>query len=370
MLLEIVKHTIMITVFVMVMMLIIEYLTVQTKGKWSLPLRKNSWLQILFAGIMGLIPGCLGTFMIVSLYSHRILNFAALVTVMIATSGDEAFVMFSMIPEKALIIMGIVFIIAIIVGFVLNIFFKDKNLMLSTNNHYKIHKHEENCICYEPKGIIPQLRNISFQRAILIISSVIIISLLITGDIGASHEYKSLSKTESITNEHNHSHDDNSEHKHSNKFGWERITFLIVSFISLLIIITVPDHFLHHHLWEHIVLKHFLKIFLWTFGAFFFIHILNDYMNVNEWIQSNVIYILILAVIIGLIPESGPHIVFISLFISGAIPFSVLLANSIVQDGHGSIPLLAESQKSFIVMKAINLIVGLLVGLIGVYFRF
>ena len=60
--------------------------------------------------------------------------------------------------------------------------------------------------------------------------------------------------------------------------------------------------------------------------------------------------------------ESGPHIVFISLFATGVIPFAVLLTNSIVQDGHGSIPLLAESGKSFIVAKLVNVIIGLIVG--------
>jgi hypothetical protein len=53
----------------------------------------------------------------------------------------------------------------------------------------------------------------------------------------------------------------------------------------------------------------------------------------------------------------------VTLFAKGAIPFSVLLANSIVQDGHGMLPLLAESRKAFLVVKAINLAAGALVGI-------
>ncbi len=37
-------------------------------------------------------------------------------------------------------------------------------------------------------------------------------------------------------------------------------------------------------------------------------------------------------------------------------------AVSIVQGGHGAIPLLAESRQAFILVKAINMLVGLLVG--------
>ena len=36
------------------------------------------------------------------MYTHRMINFAALITVMIAATGDEAFVMFAVNPEVAL----------------------------------------------------------------------------------------------------------------------------------------------------------------------------------------------------------------------------------------------------------------------------
>jgi len=76
------------------------------------------------------------------------------------------------------------------------------------------------------------------------------------------------------------------------------------------------------------------------------------------------------AVLIGIIPESGPHLIFISLFLSGAIPFSVLLANSITQDGHSTLPLLAESKKGFLAVKSINVLIGLLFGVAGILLGF
>jgi hypothetical protein len=62
------------------------------------------------------------------------------------------------------------------------------------------------------------------------------------------------------------------------------------------------------------------------------------------------------------IPESGPHLVFVMLFAEGAIPFSVLVTSSVVQDGHGILPLLAESRREFVRVKAINMIAGLVLG--------
>jgi hypothetical protein len=340
MIIEIIEQTIMITGFVLVMMLLIEYLTVQTKGNWSKTLQKSTWLQVIFAAIMGIIPGCLGAFVVVSMYAHKILNFAALITVMIATSGDEAFVMFAMIPGTALKLTIIIFVIAIVVGFIFNLLMKNKTLMKLPENHLKFHKYDPDCVCFEADKILMQFKNISFQRALLVGGGLILLIFLISGQIGP-HEW-----------------------------NWKRITFLIVTAIGLFIVSTVPDHFLKEHLWEHVIKKHFLKIFLWTLGAFIAIHILNEYLNVEEWIKSNYLIILMIAVLIGIIPESGPHIVFITLFLNGTIPFSILLANSIVQDGHGAIPLLAESQKSFMAMKLINILVGLIVGFSGYFFGF
>jgi len=72
--------------------------------------------------------------------------------------------------------------------------------------------------------------------------------------------------------------------------------------------------------------------------------------------------VLLVAALVGIIPESGPHLFFVTLYAQGAIPFSVLLTSSVVQDGHGMLPLLAHSGRAFIIVKIINLIAGLLFG--------
>jgi len=327
------KHTLMITSFVLMMMLLIDYINVQTKGIWNKKLQKNGWLQIIIAAFLGIIPGCLGAFTVVSLFTHRVIGFAALVTAMIATFGDEAFVMFAMMPGKALILTIIVFGIAIITGFVIMFLSKSKNKKIDKSFGFEVHLEEkEKCHCFPKKKILSQLKNISFERSLLIFGFSVFIFLIIIGELGPK------------------------------EWNWERITFLIGSLVTLFIVLTVPDHFIKDHLWGHVIKKHLPKIFMWTFGAILLIHLLENYINVEEWIQSNVYIILIIAVLVGIIPESGPHLVFITLFVSGVIPFSILIASSIVQDGHGAIPLLAESKKSFIYMKLINISVGLIVG--------
>jgi len=108
---------------------------------------------------------------------------------------------------------------------------------------------------------------------------------------------------------------------------------------------------------------------LWVFGVLLFMHFLTIYINVEHWISNNVFVVLLIAVIIGIVPESGPHLVFVTLFAAGTIPFSILLASSISQDGYGMLPMLAESKKGFAAGKIINMIYALVVGGAGLFFK-
>jgi len=92
------------------------------------------------------------------------------------------------------------------------------------------------------------------------------------------------------------------------------------------------------------------------------------YIDVEGWVSSNLFVVLLLAILIGIIPESGPHLIFVTLFASGAIPFSILLASSIVQDGHGMLPLFAESKKGFLAVKVINMFFAFILGAIALMF--
>jgi len=338
------KHAIMISAFVMAMMLLIEYLTVRTKNKILLIIGKNRWWQVIIAALLGIIPGCLGTFVAVSLYAHRVLSFPALVAVMIASSGDESFIMFGEIPKEALMITVVLFFVAIAVGFLLNVFLKEKNYMKLNNNMLHNHNNPE-CVSFDKKRLLNEYKNISFTRALLIFGTLISLIFIITGDIGPKE--------------------------------WDemKVSLIIIVAIVFFIVATVPEHFLVEHLWKHTIKKHFPKIFLWTFGALLVIEFALPLLNINQEAfepiaQKYYFLILLFALLVGFIPESGPHMVFIFLFSAGYIPISVLIANSVVQDGHGGLPLLAESPKSFMLSKLVNMAVGLTIGILGFFIGF
>jgi len=363
----------MITSFVLVMMLLIEYINVVSKGSWRRSLQGSHFKQIFICAVLGLVPGCLGGFAVVSLFTHGIVNFGALVTCMIATFGDEAFVLFAVAPETAILLSVVIFLIAIVTGLVVNIFVKQFPTPFCPD-HFAIHHADHEHVHADVMGNWRyNLKHISFQRAILITGIILVVTAILLGWFEHSHGAEDLHDHDHIANGHL---GDGHIHPHGDISGillqerWLNILFVLVSLLALFIITTVQEHFLQEHLWGHIIRKHLPRIFLWTLAVLTILQVGGYFFDIDEWVSGNKLYIMFLAILIGLIPESGPHIVFITLFANGTIPFSILLTNSIVQEGHAGLPLLAESKRGFLWMKIISVIVGLMAGLLGYFVGF
>lgn len=386
----ILQQTLIITTLVLGMMMVIEFINVRTGGLWSKKLQTKPWIQILFAIVMGFIPGCLGTYTVVSLYIHRVVNFPALMAALITTTGDEAFFMFSLFPEKALLINLILIGIAIVVATLLQVTMKNKFVGLRDKEmSFPIHENESCSHTHHHKhhNIKSNIKNISFVRALLITLSVGVLVLVLSGVIDGSHHLNLLmggQTEESVIHSmeshqiedstclhidchnHNHNHNHNHSHNHSHDHGgeadWIRFILIILFTAILIIVVVAEEHFLEEHLWEHVIKVHLPKIFLWTFGVILCLTIINNYINIHDIIDTKPFIVLLIAILIGIIPQSGPHLIFLILFANGDLPLGIFLANCIVQDGHGALPLLAESRKAFIISKGIKIIIALLIG--------
>jgi len=99
---QLIQHSLVITTYVAVMMVAVEYVNVQSRGWWLRLLGENRWYGYLVAAALGAIPGCLGAFAVVTLFGARRMSLGAVVAAMIATSGDEMFVMLALFPGTAL----------------------------------------------------------------------------------------------------------------------------------------------------------------------------------------------------------------------------------------------------------------------------
>ncbi|MBN2527787.1 MAG: arsenic efflux protein [Deltaproteobacteria bacterium] len=419
---DILQNTVVITAFVSMMMLVIEYLNVVTKGHAVDRLLNRRSKGYVAGVLLGLTPGCLGAFVMVSLYAHRRVSIGAIVATMIATSGDEAFVMLGLVPETAIIMFAMMGLLGLIGGWATDRFVlkkHDSNRQL--NCAFETHPHKEH-ETFAWQRVVADWRHPSPVRAILSVTIALCIALMMAFKLGlfvpaseyesahsrshpeveqndASPEHDAHGDHRDDSNHSSHGEDENghahmehgsrdshaahseagedahglrahestdgalTEHKHNHGTGgWTWYMLMSLLLFGLFVVVTVSEHFLEDHLWGHVLKVHVPRMFLWTLGALTFIVVLEHYVNVAHLVQEKVWIVLGLAVLIGLIPESGPHLIFISLFVKDAIPLSILMASSIVQDGHGMVPLLAHSRRDFLLVKLINALVGALVG--------
>lgn len=387
--LEILGSSLQITGLVVVMMMMIEAINIESRGRFFSVLGKSRWGQVVFGAAIGIIPGCLGGFASVSLYTHGMLSIGALVATMIASSGDESFVMLAMFPRKAVMIMGLLFIIAIVAGFLTDAF-AGKRKKSGTEGctegcteGYAIHSDDHPQGHGHPDGH-GRKRHYGWKRIVIALGLTAFIVTLATGVLGHEHPDTIGAQSEAIeahegaveahegavhaaTSAPAHTHTHTGTHSgtaHINLLdeAWMNIVFAILSIGMLAAVLLASDHFVDEHLWHHVICHHLPKIFAWTFGVLVALHLLTAVFDISTWVSDNTVLMILLAAAIGLIPESGPHLIFVTLYAAGIIPMPVLLASCISQDGHASLPLLAENRKAFLNAKAINCAAALICG--------
>ncbi|MFH0774835.1 MAG: putative manganese transporter [bacterium] len=326
------KNSLIITASVFIMMLLVDYIEVLTGGRMSKIIKGGLWRQYLATSFLGVTLGCLGSFACVSFYAHGLITFGALCGNMAASCGDEAYVMLALFPKQALILFGILFLLGLVSAFVVDKIapiLKLKSLQSCVLS--ELHPKEE-CKILDAKGVIDTLRRITLVRFLfLVIISIFIFALI--GKIIVLEE------------------------------AWERNSLFVLFLLAIFIVLTVPDHYLEEHILCHIVKRHIFKVFLWTFSAILILDIGLKVWEIEPLVKANMLWVLLIAALVGIIPESGPHLIFVMMYAKGLIPFSVLLVSSIVQDGHGMLPLLSLSIRKALLIKIFNIAFALIIGI-------
>lgn len=344
-------NAVMITGLVTIMMIMIEMLNIESRGGFFHGLAQSRVGGVILGTLLGITPGCLGGFATVSLYTHGVLSFGALVAMMIASSGDEAFVMLATIPRDSLWIFAILGGLAMVVGYLVDLFVKKRDPM-HCDAHFDVHDEDR-----QQQGMKGERHLFGWKRMVMFVGIALFLVALVSGLLEHEHGDAEEMEAEILGGINLLSED------------WMNMVFAAFSLVVLACLVWASDHFVEEHLWHHIVLKHLPRIFAWTFGVLVFMGILLNYFDISGWISDNTLLMILLATLVGLIPESGPHLIFVTLYAGGIVPLPVLLASCISQDGHASLPLLAESKISFLKAKLINCAVALCAGLICMAFQ-
>ena len=352
-------QSLLVTGFVLLMMMLVEYVNVRTRGRWERQAFKKGWRNAAWGSGLGVIPGCLGSYVGASLFLHRVFSLGGLTAVMLVTVGDEAFVMLTLFPKETLTLLAVLAVLGLMLGIVVDKFYEPGNSDREGTHETPLHA-EETCGVARTTAWWVAWRKPSFLRLAMLLGLLGFLFAVLKGWVGHEHLMP-----QGLVGHAEHVHHEACLHDHSagagDSFGLT-VFLVFMTLLSVYVVAVASDHFLREHWWDHILRMHGLRIFLWTFAAFFLTRLLLDHVDIAPLLQEHRWSLLLLAAVVGLIPESGPHLLFVGLFAEGAIPFSVLLTNAIVQDGHGLIPVLAHSRKTFVQVKLIKFIVALGVG--------
>lgn len=328
----ILQHALMITVLVFVMMLIVDFVDIVSQKRLTEVIKGGLLRQYLAASALGATPGCLGAFMNVSLYVHGLLTFGALTGAMIATSGDEAFVMLARFPGTALVLFALLFVVSLPFAWLTDRFVRaTKYKPCDPCYLQEVHIVEETP-SFRWAALGRNLTHLSpYRHPFLLLFAAFFVAVA-AGVTGPQ------------------------------VWDWKRLTLMVLLGTAWVVLLAVSEHYLRDHVWAHLVKSHIWRVFLWTFFALLVVHLGLHHWNLKDFVSNNVVWMLLLGALVAVIPESGPHLLFVMLFAEGVIPFSVLFASSFVQDGHGMLPLLSYTLRDSILIKGLNLAFGLAVG--------
>ena len=107
----------------------------------------------------------------------------------------------------------------------------------------------------------------------------------------------------------------------------------------------------------------------WVISAYLAYEYANSFLGLDLAVlsESALIFIPLLAILIGFIPGCGPQILVTTLYLNGIIPFAALIGNAISNDGDALFPAIALTPKMAIIATLYSAIPALI---ISYYFLF
>ena len=162
--------------FLFVAFLLLEYIEHKMSKKNSVILVNNQKIGPIVGGVLGAFPQCGFSAMATKLFSSRVITLGTLISIYLATSDEMLPIMISNGTSIIIIlkIIGIKVIIGIILGFIIDLFYKSEN-----NHQESIHGmcHDENCHC--EKGIIKSSLHHTISITIYLLITILLLNTII-----------------------------------------------------------------------------------------------------------------------------------------------------------------------------------------------
>lgn len=310
----------------------------QRRRKWQKVVaeRSSAVLQVPTAALLGALPGCGGAIIVVTRFVQGRVSFGALVTVLITTMGDAAFLLLSREPATAVLVFCLAGVTGILSGY-----------LIDAVHGRRFMSPVQALGAASPDLDVPGVPAWLRQGFWLLIVPGLVISLasllpwqadgLAVTALEASAGLGVLGSLFCITVWAHQPLNSwtarfaQEQHQH----GWCEAIVAETSFVSVWVI----AGFVGYELLVH-----------WTA-----VDLAGLFAQAGAWLP-------LVALLVGFVPGCGPQILVTTLYCNGVVPLSALLANAISNDGDALFPAIALAPRAAVAATLYSAIPALLVG--------
>lgn len=379
-----------VTVFVGAVLMIFGYINFKQAGKLVERIGKSKKTQPIIGALLGLTPGCGGAIFVMPLFPSGVVSFGTVVATLIATMGDSAFVLMSVMPKEYILVSILSFIVAVITGYIVDYFGFGDRLFEGIQARTLDTKEVESLHSNFDHSFEDTLSHIGHEEGDEL-------------DLILHHEIKGHQDVDTFGYKFTHT---------LYPIYWVVISIgLVLGILDLfqvdinempipnlgtilgilgiglsILMMIMSKKFIQDDTHEETELKALdLKetiihnaqetafVASWVFVAYlvyemFILGLGSGNYAAGEALMTSFLTqtglaAVIVGALIGIIPGCGPQIIFVTLYTRGLVPFAALLANAISQDGDALFPLIAIDKRSALWATVFNTIAALVVGI-------
>ena len=298
-------------------------------------IQKNQKLEIPISSFLGAIPGCGGAIMVMSLFTRGVVSFGAVLAALISTMGDAAFLLLATKPQAALIILPVTFCTGIISGYLVKPFTKNF-LQKKINRDFLVNELPKN-----------KTSNKFYLVWFLFLIPGLALGIMNAFNIETSYLISDFDIIQFFS----------------------FILALYCVFLWVLNPLTdIQMASIHENSFRKVV-DTTCFVTVWVIISFVIYELINISTQgaIFESLKYFGPFVPLMAIIIGFIPGCGPQIMITSMYVSGQIPMSAQIGNSISNDGDALFPAIAISAKAAIIATLYSAIPAIFIAYLWFY---
>lgn len=378
-------------VYVGGLLLLFGYINYKTTGRFVAAIARSRAWQPVIGALMGIIPGCGGSIFVMPLYVRGVVSFGTVCATLTATTGDSAWVMISRAPMSALWVNLITLAAGVITGYAVDLLGVGRRAPALSDDQVAAEAQaatewtsphpcptedgQPGALC-PPHGhlghmagdeIEPKLHSpsgmahpgwqgvflhrgylawwgvaaVGFVVSVLGLAQVDLDALLLPGFPQAVGVAGALMCLIWFLLSHHLLRDDSHEEQEEKLSSVREVLIHSADETSFVV-------------W-------------WVFVAYlvYSVSIAVSGVDLQALVAAAGIWSVLGGVALGLIPGCGPQVLLVMLYTQGVVPFSVVVANAISQDGDALFPLIALEPRSALRASVVTTIPALVVGVVA-----